>query len=275
MNFQKKIKLSVSIILVFSGFLINAFVGFEDSDQVIIVAHRGAMTEKPENTLIAFRHAITQGADIVEIDLWTSSDGYLFILHDPTLDRTTNGTGYATDYTIDELQNLDAGSWFGERWTGERIPSFKEVLQWATEEDVILLLDLKEQGHEFAERVSRDVKMYGIEENMIIGVRTPEQALEFKELLPNSSQLAFMRSPDLIEEYARADVEILRLWLRWLDEDPRLAERVRNTGKKLMINGTTGCLDETEKIMSFFPDWVLIDDVEQLKNSLDKIYNSY
>ncbi|MCC5940036.1 MAG: alkaline phosphatase family protein, partial [Balneolaceae bacterium] len=222
----------------------------------------------PENTMAAFKRAHELGADVVEIDLYTSSDGHLFILHDSTLDRTTDGEGKATELTLEELQALDAGSWFGSEFTGEHIPSFREVLDWATRENVVLLLDLKETGWDFATNVASDVQSYGIEENMVVGVRSPEQAGEFRELMPRARQLAFMRSPDDIEAYSDEGVDVLRLWLRWLDEDPTLANRVKKTGKKLMINGTLGELDEGRRIMNFEPDWILIDDIVQLKESL-------
>ncbi|TVR19580.1 MAG: hypothetical protein EA391_00395 [Balneolaceae bacterium] len=249
--------------------IILAIFEIKKSDQeVLIIAHRGAMSDKPENTMEAFKHAVELGADIVEIDLRTSSDGHLFILHDDSLSRTSDGEGIATSFTLAELQALDAGSWFDERYRGLIIPSFKEVLQWAKSEEVVLLLDLKEGGREFAENVANQVKQYGSEENMVVGVRSIEQAGEFQELLPNSRQLAFMRNPDQIEEYAETNVDVIRLWLRWLDEDPGLADRVHQTGKKLMINGTVGGLEETQRIKSYAPHWILIDDVSQLQQSL-------
>ena len=100
-------------------------------------------------------------------------DGQLFIFHDSTLDRTTNGQGEATELTLEELQQLDAGTWFDPEYARERIPSFREVLQWATENDVVLLLDLKESGREFAHNVADDIQNYGVVENMVIGVRSP------------------------------------------------------------------------------------------------------
>src|SRR5690554_4243459 len=77
----------------------------------LIVAHRGAMTERPENTMSAYRYAVELGADIIEIDLRTSRDGHLFILHDVTLERTTDGEGPASELKMEELRELDAGSW--------------------------------------------------------------------------------------------------------------------------------------------------------------------
>jgi glycerophosphoryl diester phosphodiesterase len=264
----------IIFLVVITPFLFAGCNGEEPEIDVKIVAHRGAMSDRPENTMTAFQRARELGADIVEIDLYTSIDGHLFILHDSTLDRTTDGEGKATDLTLEELQALDAGSWFGPEYAREYIPSFREVLEWAAEVDVVLLLDLKESGPEFADNIAGDIQQYGIEENMVVGVRSTEQAGEFRERLPNARQLAFMRSPDDIEAYAEEGVDVLRLWLRWLDEDPGLTVRVHQTGKNMMINGSLGELEEVRAIMSFDPDWILIDDVAQLKESLKIIVSN-
>ncbi len=113
------------------------------SKNVKIVAHRGAMMERPENTMAAFKKAHELRSDIIELDLFTSSDGHLFVLHDATLDRTTNGKGIASELTLSELQKFDAGSHFDIQYSSERIPRFKDVLVWAVKEDAVLLFRLK------------------------------------------------------------------------------------------------------------------------------------
>ncbi len=86
------------------------------------IAHRGASAYEPENTLRAFRRAIELGADMIELDVHLSRDGYPVIMHDATVDRTTNGTGYVRDKTLAELKELDAGK-------GERIPTLQEAME--------------------------------------------------------------------------------------------------------------------------------------------------
>ncbi len=93
-------------------------------------AHRGASALAPENTLTAFREAETAGADGVELDVQLSHDGVPVVLHDETLDRTSNGRGSVAKLTLEELQELDAGSWFGSAFAGEKIPPLEKVLQW-------------------------------------------------------------------------------------------------------------------------------------------------
>lgn len=96
-----------------------------------VTAHRGFSSAAPENTLAAFEKAIEVGADYFELDVYTSLDGVLVVMHDSTVDRTTDGTGNVADFTLAQLKALDAGSWFNMRFTGERIPTFEEALKLA------------------------------------------------------------------------------------------------------------------------------------------------
>lgn len=96
--------------------------------QVDNVAHRGASGYAPENTLAAFDKAVDMKADYIEIDVQQSKDNELVVIHDTTVDRTTDGTGKVKDLTFEQLRALDAGSFKGEQFKGEKIPSFDEVL---------------------------------------------------------------------------------------------------------------------------------------------------
>lgn len=93
-----------------------------------ICAHRGAMDTHPENTLAAFHEAVRLGAHMIEFDVRMTKDGHLVILHDETVDRTTNGNGEISGLTLDEVKHLDAGSWRSEEFTNEKIPTLKEAL---------------------------------------------------------------------------------------------------------------------------------------------------
>lgn len=99
--------------------------------QPFIWAHRGASACAPENTMAAFLAAEGAGADGIELDLHLSRDGVPVVIHDETLERTTNGTGAVGQRTLAELRGLDAGSWFGPSFAGERLPTLAEVLDWA------------------------------------------------------------------------------------------------------------------------------------------------
>lgn len=92
------------------------------------IAHRGAAALAPENTMAAFAMAVELGADAIELDLHVSRDGELVVIHDNTLDRTTDGEGPVHARSLQELKQLDAGRWFGESFAGQRIPTLAEVL---------------------------------------------------------------------------------------------------------------------------------------------------
>lgn len=93
------------------------------------ISHRGASAYAPENTMAAFRKGVDMHSDFIEIDVQLSKDGVPIIIHDDTLDRTTDGEGSVSAYTLKELKSLDAGSWFGEEYSNERIPTLDEVLE--------------------------------------------------------------------------------------------------------------------------------------------------
>lgn len=125
----------------------TSFTETTQKPQKILIAHRGASAYAPENTLPAFRLAVQMGADFVEYDLQVTKDQQLVCLHDETLERTTNveaifplksrtGTQngvatqhwYVSDFTLKEIKQLDAGSWFGEQYKGTQVPTFQEAI---------------------------------------------------------------------------------------------------------------------------------------------------
>jgi glycerophosphoryl diester phosphodiesterase len=106
-----------------------------DEGRPLLGGHRGNPAEHPENTMRSFRSAIELGCDLIECDVHLSSDGRLVVIHDHTLDRTTNGTGLVHDYTAAELRKLDAGE-------GEKIPLLQEVIELAIGK-VGLVIELK------------------------------------------------------------------------------------------------------------------------------------
>jgi len=97
--------------------------------QPVIFAHRGASAHAPENTLAAFELALTHNADAIELDVKLSADGQAVVIHDPTVDRTTGSHGHVKDLTLSQLQALDAGRFFSEKYSGEKIPTLEEVFE--------------------------------------------------------------------------------------------------------------------------------------------------
>ncbi|WP_428672881.1 glycerophosphodiester phosphodiesterase family protein [Roseibium sp.] len=96
--------------------------------QAVIVCHRGACLAAPENTFASLEKAIDLGAEVVEFDVRPCRDGVLYVMHDATLERTTNGRGRIADLSSADVDNLDAGSWFGPEFAGERVPRLDAFL---------------------------------------------------------------------------------------------------------------------------------------------------
>lgn len=97
-------------------------------EPAFVAGHRGDRADAPENTMPAFEAAFASGLDIVETDVQLTADGHPVLLHDPTVDRTTDGTGAVADLTLAEVEALDAGSWYAKRFAGTRIPQLGEFL---------------------------------------------------------------------------------------------------------------------------------------------------
>ncbi|RST57424.1 DUF1080 domain-containing protein [Siminovitchia terrae] len=132
----------------------------------IVAAHRGVPSMAPENTMAGYQLAYDLGADQIETDLQLTKDGYLVIMHDTTVDRTTNGKGAVSSLTLEEIRQLDAGIKFGEEFAGEKVPTFREFLQAFKGKDVILLVELKDEGIE--EQVMREIQEEGMIDQVVL-----------------------------------------------------------------------------------------------------------
>ncbi|WP_339251634.1 glycerophosphodiester phosphodiesterase family protein [Sporosarcina sp. FSL W8-0480] len=132
----------------------------------IVAAHRGVPSLAPENTMAGYRLAYDLGADLIETDVQLTKDGHLIIMHDLTVNRTTNGTGAVKDLTLEEIRQLDAGIKFSEEFAGEKVPTFKEFLAEFKKKDIILLVELKGAG--FEAEVIKQIEELGMVDQVII-----------------------------------------------------------------------------------------------------------
>ena len=148
--------------------------------RVWVVGHRGAMGHCPENTLASFERALELGADWIELDVHLSQDGELIVIHDETLDRTTNGHGLVRDHTLSELRTLDAGQ-------GQPVPTLPEVLDFARDRGTVVDIEIKNapvfyDGIEAA--VVQAVRAAKMEDNVIVISFDHAAVKRVKELEP-------------------------------------------------------------------------------------------
>ena len=236
---------------------------------VEVIGHRGSCADRPDNTLAGVRRAIEAGVTAAEIDVRTTKDGALICLHDAHVDRTTNGTGKVADLTLAELKKLDAGMKFDPKFRGERVPTLSEVLA-AAKGKIGVMIDLKEDGNEYVEKIVTEVRKHGEPKRLVLGVRSVEQAKQFRVLLPEARQIGLVPTVDDIEPFAKAGVKVIRLWPKWL-ADPSLVPRVRKLGRELHLGTGTGTKAEVLPLLVHEPESLSSDAPAQLVKTLAEL----
>jgi glycerophosphoryl diester phosphodiesterase len=197
---------------------------------ITIVAHRGLAEGIPENTLAAFRQSIMRGVAIIELDVRVTQDGQLVILHDATLDRTTDCSGRLAEVALAKVRACDAG-W--PTHPGERVPTLAEALALVKATPVRLLLDIKPGTP--LDRVFAEVRGQGAEANVIFGLRSVKEVARTRAELPHAATLAFMPEARDAAAFAKAGANIIRLWSDWVEADPALVARTGSLGPQVWI----------------------------------------
>ncbi len=126
-------------------------------DAPVVIAHRGASLVAPENTLTAYRQAMEQGAQVAETDVHLSQDGAVIVIHDKTLDRTTDGRGKVAEQNLGVLRTLDAGAWFGVAHVGEPLPTLAKLLALVRDK-MVLCIEIKAKPDEGGERIAARIR---------------------------------------------------------------------------------------------------------------------
>ena len=152
---------------------------------MILTGHRGAAALEPENTLLSMQKAIDLGVDQIEIDVHLTRDQHLVVIHDTTVDRTTDGQGAVADFALEEIKRLDAGK-------KERIPTLQEVIDLVRGK-VVLQIELK--GPDTAEPVVRTVEQNNIESEVLLTSFVHERLREARQLNPSLALGALWSQP--------------------------------------------------------------------------------
>jgi glycerophosphoryl diester phosphodiesterase len=159
-------------------------------DRPAVIAHRGGAGLWPENTLFAFRRAAEMGVDMLEMDVQSTQDGHLVVIHDSTVDRTTNGTGRVQDLSLAQLQALDAGhAWsadggahFPFRDQGIRIPALAEV--FASLPHMAMILEIKSLSHGIANQLGTLIRQQGMGDRVLVASFDAEIMRQFRRSYP-------------------------------------------------------------------------------------------
>ena len=163
---------------------------FFDHEGVLVMAHQGGDGLRPSNTLRAFKNAVKLGVDVLEMDIHSTKDGEIVIMHDKTVDRTTNGTGPIQSFTLAELKQLDAGyHWteddgqsFPYRGQGIVVPTLNEV--FALFPEMAMNIEIKQVEPSIAESLCQMIRAYGMEEKVLVASFKAEAIKEFRRACP-------------------------------------------------------------------------------------------
>ena len=178
------------------------FLPFEGAAEII--AHRGYSGRAPENTLAAIRAALAAGAEAVEFDLHTTADGVPVLLHDETLDRTTDRSGPVAAVELAALNGADAGSWFSEDFAGEPVPSLADALALLAPEAVTIYPEVKRTGRpEELHRVVEAVRAAGVEDRTVYISMDWEALDEIRSVEPGARIGYVVERPDRGDEALR------------------------------------------------------------------------
>ncbi|MFB1080722.1 glycerophosphodiester phosphodiesterase [Jeotgalibacillus sp. JSM ZJ347] len=157
-----------------------------------VFAHRGSSLKYPENTMLAFKKAEKTGCYGIELDVHMSKDGYLFVIHDETVNRTTNGRGYIKDLTKKELKKLS----IKRKWLGnEKIPLLDEVLEWAGNTRLVINIEIKNDKIQYEgieKAVVQKVAEYGLDQRVVYSTFNHESVKILKRI--TSSEVAALYS---------------------------------------------------------------------------------
>jgi glycerophosphoryl diester phosphodiesterase len=216
-----------------------------------IVCHRGANEYAPENTYASAQLCIDWGMDYIEIDVMTSKDGVLYVFHGPELDRTTNGRGYIFEQTSEELDRLDAGSWFSPRFAGERIPRLEPFLRWIKGKAKVFL-DVKLADLDQLVPLVHDI---GLENDSFFWFELNGVARCFRRLAPdlllkvNAKTVAGVIEADEVYQ-----ANIVEIGSDKVNQD--LVDACRQRGLKVMLNYGGRDPKVFRRMLSWRPDMV-------------------
>jgi len=225
-----------------------------------LCAHRGVMDTHPENTLAAFREAIRVGAHMIEFDVRLTKDKQLILMHDPSVDRTTNGKGLVSELTLKQIKRLDAGGWKGPEFEGQRVPTLKETLAMMPA-NTWLNVNLKggrEVGEKSARMIAKKNRLY----QAFLACDT-EAAEGARAVEPNILICNMERRPN-VSQYVNETIAMKANFIQLTGEvGPELREhtkRLKENGVRINYFGTD-CPQTLRKLFEMGVDFPLVNKI--------------
>ncbi len=237
---------------------------FEQLPRPTIFAHRGSSAHAPENTLAAFELALRQGADGIELDAKLSADGQVVVIHDQTVERTTDGSGRVKSLTLAEMRKLDAGSHFDFAFRGECIPTLDEVFKAVGQLTFINveLTNYTSITDDLPVRVAELVKRHKLSRRVLFSSFNPVALLRIHPLVPDAP-IGLLAGPGRTGAVARS---WLGTWLGYQSLHPEvsdvtaeLVKRVHRRGCRVFVY-TVNLPQEMRRLFDLDIDGIFTDD---------------
>ena len=238
------------------------------ADRPLVFAHRGASDIAPENTLAAFQAAFEVGADGIELDVTRCATGEVIVIHDESVNRTTNGSGRVDGLPFFALRELDAGSWFGSEFAGQRIPTLQEVLELLGHR-VRINIEIKGRslrGDGLEEEIAELIRSHSLQREVILSSFNPAALMRAKRIAPELRRgllyapdlpiylsgawtLPLVRPDALHPEHTMVSEKLVRRAHRrghhiaaWTVDDPQEMQRMIGLGVDVLITNHPGRL---------------------------------
>jgi len=255
-----------------------------ENDQIIVVAHRGDWRNAPENSLQAISNCIKMGVDMVEIDVRETKDGKLVLMHDETIDRTTNGKGFVKDWTLDSLKTLQLTDGLGVA-TFQRIPTLEEALL-LSKDKILINLDkcyaIFDKCYEVMKRTNT------LDQVIIKGLKTrPEVESEFGDYLDKVYFMPVVRLPNpegeiIVDDYLENRLPIAFEFLIPQDSIKLIDDfdDIRSKGSSIWVNALwedlcAGHDDEKAALDPTIYDWYIENDIDIIQTDRPQILIEY
>jgi glycerophosphoryl diester phosphodiesterase len=246
---------------------------WNDFSRPTVIAHRGDKMQAPENTLAAFRIAAEKGADVIEFDVQLSSDGQVVVIHDQTVDRTTDGTGRVSRLPLATLRELDAGAWFSEKFRGEHIPTLDEVFDTFSKK-VCMNVELKNFSTPFDDLVSKVVHLiekHGLQECTLLSSFLTHDLRKARKLQSEIPR-GLLIKPGLLGLWDRSfewRADYFAIHPNMALVDSKLISRFHAKGKRVYV-WTIDTEDDLKRMIGFEVDGIITGDLGLILRSLGR-----
>jgi glycerophosphoryl diester phosphodiesterase len=243
----------------------------DPGDRAFIASHRGGGANAPENTLPAISAALAAGFDYVEVDVALTADRHAVLLHDATLDRTTDGSGLLAEHTLEQVRSLDAGAWFAPEYAGTSVPTFTEFLDVLAGSTQRAIVEFKGLWDAAAVQVLVDeVAARGLEESVVLAsfdARTLALAESASEVI--ARMLILKHAPDDITAAAReAGVRGVIVDRREVIERPQIVDALHAEGIRVVVY-TLNTDRQWDEVTALGVDGIVTDDPRTLSDWQD------